>query len=189
MTAGYESFEYDRLVERGFRPYSRGHRRMYEKPIAELVAEGWSGRGGVRVLEAGFGIGWGLDQMSMVPGLLQSFVGYEPNKDSFAYVKGRHAEANVLLLNFTFEPNLDPAFDVAFCIEVIEHVPGDHHDSFLRGLHMMAPRLYLSTPCARKKPTEGVRTQQEWTDMLRGIFARVDVDDSEWTTLYTCHRE
>lgn len=189
--AGYESHEYDRLVERDFKPYSRGHQVMYLQAIAELMRA--HPAGSVRVLEAGFGIGWGLDQM-VASGILKSYVGYEPNRDSFNYVASRYSnrdgmalDPRLCLLNLGFKPNLDPAFDVAFCIEVIEHVPMDEHVTFLGGLYSMAPVLYLSTPDKDKKPTEGVRTKDDWVmRIMEAGWAHVDVMTKEWTYLYRC---
>jgi 2-polyprenyl-3-methyl-5-hydroxy-6-metoxy-1,4-benzoquinol methylase len=186
--AGYESREYDRLVERDFKPYSRGHQVMYLQSIADILAE--RGERNTRVLEAGFGIGWGLDKM-VEANILRSYVGYEPNKDSFNYVRGRYPITNslALLLNLPFEPNLDPAFDVAFCIEVIEHVAMADHVEFLKGLHRMAPRLYLSTPDKDKVPREGVRTKDDWVmRLMEAGFTKVDVMTKEWTYLYRCTR-
>jgi hypothetical protein len=158
--AGYESHEYDRLKERKFRPYSRGHQVMYLQAIAELKRD--FAPGSVRVLEAGFGIGWGLGEM-LKAGILKSYVPYEPN--------------------------LAPDFDAAFCIEVIEHVPMDQHVDFLRGLHRQSPLLFLSTPDKDKKPTEGVRTKDDWVmRLIEAGFSKVDVMTKEWTYLYRCTR-
>lgn len=191
-----DSREYDRLKERGFKPYSKGHRSMYEKGIAHMKFFGFDAS--ARVLEAGFGIGWGLDRM-VEEKLLRSYVGYEPNKDSFDYVNSRYETIralvtaaplpDMLLLRLPFEPNLDPAFDVAFCIEVIEHVPMAEQEAFLRGLCQMAPTLYFSTPDKRRQPSEGVRTDPEWLALLaQAGFLRVYIDTSEWTTFYRCER-
>jgi 2-polyprenyl-3-methyl-5-hydroxy-6-metoxy-1,4-benzoquinol methylase len=187
--AGYESHEYDRLKERKFRPYSRGHQVMYLQAIAELKRD--FAPGSVRVLEAGFGIGWGLGEM-LKAGILKSYVGYEPNKDSFNYVKGQFlpgGPVDLYLLNLPYEPNLAPDFDAAFCIEVIEHVPMDQHVDFLRGLHRQSPLLFLSTPDKDKKPTEGVRTKDDWVmRLIEAGFSKVDVMTKEWTYLYRCTR-
>lgn len=181
------SKEYDRLKERGFKPYSAGHRRMYELAIERMGNE--AGPRGARVLEAGFGIGWGLDEMVRAE-VLKSYVGYEPNKDSFDYVQARYPDReNMLLLPLTFEPNLDPAFDYALCIEVIEHVPMEDHARFLLGLRSMAPTLFLSTPDITRHRTEGVRTEAEWVALLHAAgFSKVATDSKSWTTFYWCKR-
>jgi 2-polyprenyl-3-methyl-5-hydroxy-6-metoxy-1,4-benzoquinol methylase len=188
-----DSREFDRLKERNFRPYSQGHRNMYHIAIGDLRARGFGEGHGARILEAGFGIGWGLDQM-VEGGVLGQYAGYEPNEDSFNYVKERYAThpkwGDMLLLNLTFEANLDPSFDAAFCIEVIEHVPSVDHLTFLRGLYHMAPVLYFSTPDAKRVPSEGVRTDKEWVELLSlAGFASIIYDTSNWTTFYRAGRE
>lgn len=190
--AGYESKELDRLKERDFRPYSKGHRVMYLQAIAELMRD--HPAGSVRVLEAGFGIGYGLGEMIRA-GILKSYVGYEPNKDSFNYtwdlpeVMQAKRTMDIALFPLAFEPNLDPAFDVAFCIEVIEHVAMEDHVTFLKGLYQMAPVLYLSTPDKDKVPAEGVRTKDDWVlRLMEAGYAHVDVMTKEWTYLYRCSK-
>jgi hypothetical protein len=214
-----DSREYDRLVERNFQPYSRGHRQMYEWAMDDLKARGFGYLPNVplapyaslaeppgqqtfkaphaAVLEAGFGIGWGLEQMLAEPGLLYSYVGYEPNKDAYDYVVGRHQHRGELagkmaFFNLPFQPNLEPIFDAALCIEVIEHVPADQHRDFIRGLCAMAPVLYFSTPDIRRDPSEGVRTTEEWTDMLFSAgFDKVRARNASaaiWTTFYKAER-
>lgn len=185
-----DSREYDRLVERNFEPYSKGHRMMYLRAIERMG--NIAGPRGARVIEAGFGIGWGVDQM-LAQDVLKSYVGYEPNKNSYLYVanplKTHQRVDDLVLFNLPFEANLDPAFDFAFCIEVIEHVPMDRHLDFLKGLHKMAPTLFFSTPDIRRAPEEGVRTTEAWRDMLREAgYGLVRIDPREWTTLYTAAR-
>lgn len=190
-----DSREYDRLKDRGFRPYSVGHRRMYEKAIASMS-------GPQDIFEAGFGIGWGLDQM-VAAGVAGKYYGVEPNRDSYAYVAERYAldvSANGLPRLFLHNTPFDDAvldelsndgveYDHAFCIEVIEHVPADGHLAFIKRLHAVAPTLWLSTPCIRRNAKEGVRPTEEWEAMLyAGGFSRVTVDRSEWTYLYKCER-
>lgn len=205
-----DSREYDRLKERQFQPYSKGHRQMYELGIADLKARGF-GRihdeiTGAKVLEAGFGIGWGLGRM-VEEGVIRQYAGYEPNFASYTYTTGLFGDGlplgasavetgteripvgNILLFNEPFAVKLEPDFDAAFCIEVIEHVPMDKHADFVRDLFRMAPVLYFSTPDIRKAPTEGVRTKEEWTDILFAAGARtVFKDDSNWTTFYRAVR-
>src|SRR5690606_36363266 len=80
----YESKEFDRLRGRKFRDYSIGHQRMYTTAIEKIKAE----RGGAMpldIFEAGFGIGWGLQQMDKA-GVIGRYVGVEPNAGSFSYV-------------------------------------------------------------------------------------------------------
>lgn len=187
-----DSREYDRLVERGFKPYSMGHRRMYEKAIFHLLGE----KRPLHIVEAGFGIGWGLDQM-VEAGIVRRYTGFEPNRDSFNYVAERYAGkagwdgANMALLNEAFPPGAvaEGFADATVCIEVIEHVPMDDHANFLRALRSLAPVLYFSTPDIRRQPREGVRTASAWGALLEYVgFTRVDIDASEWTTFYRARR-
>jgi hypothetical protein len=65
----------------------------------------------------------------------------------------------------------------------------DQHVDFLRGLHRQSPLLFLSTPDKDKKPTEGVRTKDDWVmRLIEAGFSKVDVMTKEWTYLYRCTR-
>lgn len=182
-----DSREYDRLKARKFRPYSAGHRRMYEEAIKRIASPS-------RIFEAGFGIGWGLDRM-VEAGVISQYNGCEPNNDSFKYTDDRHgARPNVHLDNVGFPDILHLrdgrdtlTFDHVFCIEVIEHVPMDDHLEFLQALRSLGGKLWFSTPDIRKAPTEGVRTKEDWVRLLKAAgFNRVEVDTKSWTYLYAC---
>lgn len=190
-----DSREYDRLVDRGFKDYSKGHREMYLRPISHIIRE----RRGVPIFEAGFGIGYGLKQF-LGAGIVRNYVGCEPQVDSFNYTVGEMARRpdDVEKLNLIHSPfSHDLAkthaggFEHAFCIEVIEHVPPEGHLGFLEDLkRVLAPgngsTLWLSTPCIKRNAREGVRTTEEWEAMLRSLFGYVEVDRSQWTYLYRC---
>lgn len=186
----YESREYDRLVGRKFKPYSSGHRAMYTTAIEGIKLVGME----AHIFEAGFGIGWGLQQM-LSEGIVRSYVGCEPNIDSYKYVAeepGLNLEGKmgVSLIHGSFDQVLADAysgsFNEAFCIEVIEHVPMDQHLEFLIALRQMAPRLWFST-ADKTKSREGVRTVGEWTTLLKQArFETVKVNASHWTYLYEC---
>lgn len=188
-----DSREYDRLKARKFKPYSAGHRAMYEKAIAITKQE----HGTADIFEAGFGIGWGLETM-LGAGVVNSYVGCEPNSDSFTYTNGllsKYSHEGIWLKHEPFSASLAATllsdgvapFDVAFCIEVIEHVPMDEQHAFLRGLWDMAPTLFFSTPDINRVPKEGVRTTDEWVRMLhKAGFEKVEVDRTQWTHLFTC---
>lgn len=169
--------EFENLRNRNFKDYSLGHRIMYEVPIRLLTG------GRHRILEAGFGIGWGLDQM-MKAGCIERYVGYEPNKDSFNYVAERIKEPNIELRKGGFERQKPT--DHVFCIEVIEHVPMDAHARFLADLRAStAGTLWMSTPDVRKHRSEGVRTCDEWKAMLQAAdFSDVTVHREQWTVLF-----
>jgi len=180
-----DSREYQQLVRRKFRPYSRGHQMMYLKPITQLSGNRH------RILEAGFGIGFGLDRMVTAGIIGDRYVGCEPNTDSFLYVQSRHSRTpNIELVPSGFlDMDVDGEFDHAFCIEVIEHVPMDQHLEFLTKLRDAAPMVWFSTPDKDRVPREGVRTKDEWVDLLHSAgFSRVFVDTSHWTYLYECER-
>lgn len=179
-----DSREYDRLKHRKFKPYSVGHQRMYLKAMAQMT-------GPARIFEAGFGIGWGLDQMAGKQGCISEYVGVEPNKDSFSYVAGRYdGNPYIHLINSKFGPAATAgfvAFDYAFCIEVIEHVPATDHLDFLKDLRALGCPLFFSTPDIRVNPKEGVRTSDNWKELLVAAgYPMIDIDTSEWTYLYTC---
>lgn len=172
-----ECNEYENLKARGGREYSFGHRMMYETPIALL--------GGRKrnILEAGFGIGWGLDRM-IEAGIIDRYTGFEPNADSFNYVNGRVKRENVELRRGGFVRS--PATDHVFCIEVIEHVPPAGHAAFLADLRAStAKTLWLSTPDVRKHPSEGVRTCDEWKALMKEAgFSDVTMHREQWTVLF-----
>lgn len=194
-----DSREFDRLKGRKFKPYSLGHQRMYTKAIDGIKADKLNGSP-ADIFEAGFGIGWGLEQM-LAAGVVNSYVGCEPQVDSFNYVEKtvmaqrwpraegvwlRHEPFGSALVESMLSDGVAP-FEHAFCIEVIEHVPLDDHLAFLQNLHNVAPVLWFSTPDIRTSPKEGVRTTLEWKGLLHlAGFDTVDVDSSEWTTLYHC---
>lgn len=169
--------EWENLRNRRFEDYSLGHRIMYEVPIRLLT----SGRH--RIVEAGFGIGWGLDQM-IKAGVIDRYVGFEPNQDSFNYVRNRINEPNIDLRRGKFERQ--PAADHVFCIEVIEHVPMDEHARFLADLRATTGKtLWMSTPDVRKHRSEGVRSCDEWKAMLDiAGFQDVTMHQEQWTVLF-----
>lgn len=190
-----DSREYDRLKGRNFKPYSAGHRAMYEKGVAITQRDHEGGT--ANIFEAGFGIGWGLEYM-LAKGVVNSYVGCEPNADSYNWTGKQVVKYNhegLWLKHAPFSPSMAEdlvrqgvaPFDVAFCIEVIEHVPMDEQLAFLKGLYQMAPTLFFSTPDIDRVPKEGVRTTAEWSKLLhRAGFRSVEVDRSQWTHLYVC---
>lgn len=171
--------EYRALQKRHGKPYSLGHQIMYEVPI-------WLMRGKKRrILEAGFGIGWGLGRM-LEEGVVGSYVGYEPCKEAFDYVQEKHGKSlDVTLINEPFHGSNKP-FDHVFCIEVLEHVPMEGHMAFLRALRATGGTLWMSTPDVSTS-AEGVRTAGEWRDMLKMAgFGEVVVLEEQWTTFFMC---
>lgn len=169
--------EYENLMRRRGCDYSAGHRVMYETPIRLLSGKRRN------ILEAGFGIGWGLERM-IEAGIIEKYTGFEPNKDSFNYVAARMNRPEVDLRRGGFVRQ--PATDHVFCIEVIEHVPMDGHAGFLADLRAStAKTLWMSTPDIRKHPSEGVRTCDEWKTLLKAAgFADVTLHREQWTVLF-----
>lgn len=179
----YNCNEYQELVARDFKPYSVGHRIMYEAPVRLLHG------GQYKINEYGFGIGYGLDLMDSA-GIISEYLGYEPNIDSFAYVYGQvlpdlgqksfttiiHGEAPL--------EKTDPC-DYVFCIEVIEHVYPEKRQPMLDKFAREAGKgLFLSTPDS-SRDDHGVYTRQEMIDALKlAGFTNVVCFDEQWTNLY-----
>lgn len=181
--------EYEAMQRRGGRPYSLGHRIMYDTPLTLMTRSG-KAASQYAILEAGFGIGYGLDRM-VETGVIGRYVGFEPDKDSFAYVQGRHGKRAEIALHhapFAYDGETFAAeFDHTFCIEVIEHVPPAGHQGFICDLRQATKgTLWFSTP-DKARSDHGVRTAVEWTRFLKaGGFADVTHHADQWTDLWCC---
>jgi hypothetical protein len=182
------SREYDKLQRRGFRPYSEGHRIMYDFPL-QLLRRVRRSEEPLNILEAGFGIGYGLNKM-VEGGVIGEYIGYEPDRDSYRYVAEAHGQdPRLTLINAEFAADGRTAFaDHTFCIEVIEHVPVDHHLKFLSALRRVTRgTLWLSTPCKDRCPEHGARPCRQWRSLIRDAgFDNVVAHNDQWTTLYVC---
>ncbi len=179
-----EISEYDRMKGRSGQPYSLGHRIMYDFPI-KLMTETKQ-----RILDVGFGIGYGLEKM-VVKGIIADYVGIEPDDRSFAYVAGKPWAGNVRLIHGAFPEaatGVRPAQQV-FCIEVIEHVAMGEHIRFLAGLRALVEpggTLWLSTPDATKN-AHGARAAPDWEScILAAGFRRCTIHEEQWTTMFVC---
>jgi hypothetical protein len=174
--ATLECNEFENLQRRKGTDYSLGHRLMYETPIKLLTGAKRS------IVEAGFGIGWGLDQMVKAD-IIHRYVGYEPHPEAFEYVRQRHDHVpSVSLVKGNFQAT--PGANHVFCIEVIEHVPADQHRNFIAMLRASGKTLWLSTPDKNRVASEGVRTTAEWKELLKvGGYSDVITHDEQWTTL------
>lgn len=170
--------EYENLRKRRFGEYSAGHRAMYEVPIRLMAGKKFS------IIEAGFGIGWGLQQM-LKADVVDHYIGYEPNADSYNYTKTQISSGLVELRFGPFEYPKQNAQHV-FCIEVFEHVPRDNWVSFLEDLRLSTwDTLWLSTPNRLKQKREGVVSHTEMHNLLEAAdFQQVTVHQEQWTTLY-----
>jgi 2-polyprenyl-3-methyl-5-hydroxy-6-metoxy-1,4-benzoquinol methylase len=170
--------EYENMMQRRGQDYSLGHRIMYETPVRLLTGHKRN------ILDVGFGIGWGLDQMVKAD-IISSYVGYEPCLASFNYVKGRYRDrGNVALKHAPFAAH-GVKYDHVFCIEVAEHVPMDGHAKFIEGLReSTGGTLWFSSPDVRRHRSEGVRTPDDWKRLLcQAGFSDALILAEQWTTL------
>lgn len=172
-----------RIAKHGSPEYSVGHRRMYSSTVELLRGKECS------ILEAGFGIGYGLSMMDARL-KMSRYIGFEPCQDSFNYVKEEvvpklQQKDRIKLSQNKWPCRIEPV-DYAFCIEVIEHVPeeGGLVESFLEGLRSCTLKnLFLSTPCSSSSP-HGVRTVKQWKHALKKAGFSVVSVSHQWTTLY-----
>ena len=171
--------EYQALVDRKFKPYSIGHRRMYDAPI-ELM------RGKKRrILDVGFGIGYGLEKM-IEADIIDWYLGFEPCQDAFSYVASKAYPRPVRFYGNAYcGQAAEIPFDRAFCIEVIEHCSDDEANKMLQDLRQdVSGILFLSTPPAEEN-SHGKFTRAQMYSMLKEAgFRDVAVLPDQWTTLY-----
>lgn len=180
-----ECNEYQNLLKRNGAPYSRGHQIQYLAPIQMMEGGKWD------VLEIGFGIGYGLEEMAKA-GVLNLWYGVEPCNDSFQHVWNKFNDRPAFALAMEKRPwsecvkTTSEVFHFAFCIEVIEHIPMDEHVSFLSSIvPFVRKNLFLSTP-DKSKNSHGVRTEKEWLDVLDQAGWRAVAWATCWTTGYIC---
>lgn len=174
-----ECNEYAALVGRKHHDYSVGHQIMYLAPIMMI-----SGKPN-RILDVGFGIGFGLRHM-LASQAVGTYVGYEPNVDSFNYVRSHAPVADhILLINEPFA-NEGRNFDYSFCIEMIEHVASkEERNRILSDLSMATDKtLFLSTP-DRTRNDHGIYSEVEMRQSLYAAgFDNVTCIPEQWTNLY-----
>lgn len=168
--------------------YSLGHRAMYESAIALLQDKP------AKILEVGFGIGWGLDKM-LKANCVDEYLGVEPCKESFDFVT-QYLETNpnpkVTLEHACWtdlmESRIEKDFiaDFSFCIEVLEHIPGHEHYAFLKKLAKFTDKaLFLSTP-NKKTSSHGLVAPDQCADFLKlAGFKSVTWIEWQWTTFFT----
>jgi len=183
-----ECNEYVALKNRQFRDYSEGHRRMYTAPIELLMSDEKNVRcKPLKIIEAGVGIAYGLKLM-LAAGIVGSFHGWEPNKDSFDYSVQRFGtDPRVRLYHQDWlEAELPYVADYTFCIEVIEHVKPELVPAFLKKLReATGTMMFFSTPDIAST-THGVRTAPEWKQALQEAGFDVVFNQRQWTTLFFC---
>lgn len=193
--------EFDQHVGRSGRPYSLGHRIMYETPIKLF------GGSPQHILDIGFGIGYGLKRM-LEEKVIASYVGFEPDEKSFRHVSNEFGIGSpplqgpsIFLIRGGFPPDdvqarvIPRNLQQAFLIEVIEHIPLDEHVRFLAAVRRVLPddgTLWMSTPDLAKnehgaRSVGPFRALDGWLSILhRTGFRNVTVHAEQWTTLYIC---
>jgi 2-polyprenyl-3-methyl-5-hydroxy-6-metoxy-1,4-benzoquinol methylase len=176
--------EYRNLVGRNFQPYSAPHRALYDV-VADMLSYHPA-----KVLEVGFGIGYGIQQL-VQKNCLSYYIGVEPDKDSFDYVEKKikipctHSIFNLGWLETLLAYH---DFDFTLCIEVIEHLPSEMVVPFIEKLKRHTKgTLFLSTPDVHTN-RHGKFTRSEVVNMLKTSGFK-DVVDIEWQipfTLFIC---
>jgi 2-polyprenyl-3-methyl-5-hydroxy-6-metoxy-1,4-benzoquinol methylase len=177
--------EYSELLRRNYGIYSLGHRLMYQVPLL-LMMRSDAAPQRFSILDVGFGIGWGLEQM-IEADVIERYRGFEPDQDSFEYVRNRHGKnSRLTLLNAEF--SAADEFDHVFCIEVAEHVAPPALKKFLAGLRRSTRgTLWFSTPDSVRVPQHGALPAEQWSKLLRAAgFRSVTHHAEQWTDLYCC---
>jgi len=176
--------EYKNLVARKFQAYSQPHCALYGV-IAEMLSYHPA-----RVLEVGFGIGYGIQQL-IQKNCLKYYVGIEPDKENYDYVMHQSKMPNLdrLINSGWLEADIGTEmFDFTLCIEVVEHTPKNLISQFVKKLHDHTKGvLFLSTPDINTN-RHGIFTKAEIVEALK-LSGFKDVVDIEWQipfTLYMC---
>lgn len=153
---------------------------MYKTAIALLAGDDVQP---ASILEVGAGIGYGLGLM-LENELVGTYTGVEPNVESYTYLRSVYPQVN--LINESFEDAIVAAADYTFCIEVIEHVPDDDVNYFLRKLRLLTDKnLFFSTPDSSRS-SHGKYTTATWVSLLRDAGFDVAACNRQWTTFYLC---
>lgn len=161
---------------RGGRPYSLGHRLMYETPKT-LIGDDLP----VSILDIGVGIGY------LCPWILSrsghtDYLGIDPDTDCIDFLRAKYG--TLTFVNDTWPTaGVSPA-DFTFCIEVLEHVQDDRRDDFVKAIrdHTLGA-AFISTP-NRERSKHGVMNTDEMLCLLGDHFAHAVALDWQWTCLY-----
>jgi len=187
-----EMNEVQKLKERHYQPYTEGHRRMYTT-IAELL-----GNRPAKILEVGFGIGYGLDLLVRL-NCVKKYLGVEKDKDCFDYVRSwrmghRQSERIKLIHADWFTMNVDEidwlggGADFSLCIEVIEHMEKIQALAMLtRILPQTKHALFLSTPNSTTQEHGRLSTEEVRELVWNAGFRSVAHVEWQWTTLFVCN--
>ena len=110
---------------------------------------------GARVLDVGFGLGYGLNILSIKA---KSVSGVDVDKQAYEYCRGTIEGRNPRLASIGMYdgynlPFADKAFDVLTCVDVIEHV--EDYDRLIREMLRVSRKgVFISTPNRRPEYTK-----------------------------------
>lgn len=158
---------------RNWQPYSSVHRGVYEKAKQSICAHAETTRRVPRALEIGAGIGFGADLLRAYADL--TLVEPNPRCQQHLHTKGWAAMKSL--------DEVTGTFDVATCIEVLEHLPPIEVPAFLRRIRDLAPWAIFSTP-NRKKNAHGRRTVLEWKHTFAENGWASFIAEEQSSTLY-----
>lgn len=149
--------EYDQLVSRGFKPYSRQHIALYET-IACLLSETESS-----IIEIGGGIGCGYSILKE-KNCFNEYLFIEPSKKCCDYVK---ENLSIHPLNQDFmSVEISKIYDYSLCIEVIEHIGDiDLIRWFKKTMANTKIASFISTP-DKRTDSHGVYTKEYVYDCM-----------------------
>jgi len=178
---------------RGGAPYSEGHRRMYTT-IAEIL-----GNRPAKILEIGFGIGYGLEQLFKSK-CIEDYFGVEIDKECVDFVENlmfhfedSYDDKSVITLkhaDWLEMPIEELEFfpDFTLCIEVMEHIKEAQWLPFLQKIKPQTKHaLFLSTP-NKNTHRHGVMSVEKTRRLILAAgFNSVAQVEWQWTTLYVCN--
>lgn len=162
--------ELDHFIDRDGGPYSSWHQKLYAA-AASLVSTKVAS-----VLDVGCGVGVGLDILRRT-GHEGRWTGLDPMGVPPASLgpQDRYESGDLVGLASSLPPS-----DHVWCVEVLEHLPGDPM-AFLRALRALTRvSAFVSTPNSDLNK-HGTRSAAEWAGMLRAagfVVARVPVGGS-----------
>ena len=170
--------EYDAMMKRKGKPYSDGHRAMYDT-VGTLLRNVPAS-----ILDVGCGIGYGFEALRNCNNV-KHYVGIDPDGKCIDFCQrtyDRHAFKRLSLAEFCavrFE-----LYDFVLCIEVFEHVPPAIRLEFLEQLRSLAKKnLFLSTPNILQHK-HGVISPPDMMDELGKVGFTTVCVEHQWTVFY-----
>jgi len=141
---------------------------------------------GDRVLDLGFGTGYGLVALGIKAG---EVYGADVDKKAYDYCQrtlaGKHPKLKKLSLYDGYKLDYpDNFFDVVTCVEVLEHVP-DYHRFLDEVLRVSKRGIFLTTPNKRPEYTNPDGTPKNYWHLREWTFTELDTiarrhGDVEW---------